>query len=166
MVDIGSPLFWLKEQNSAIMASGPTATSIGRWIPNDTITICNGSLCEKWVYLANGNFARISLPVPDNGRGYKNGSASLQSGVLGDWDAVFSMLYKYIDYSATQPYISRSGSVTVTVVPSASTDAGFGSSLSMGFDWGGARSSDAFNGSGQGGTVICGAGGCKVMNAY
>lgn len=140
LADYGSPLFWIKASNNQIMATNPANVGVNIWRPNDTITICNGSLCESWVYLANGNLVRKSFPYKDNGRGYKNSSVNLVVGSAGSWDAVFSINY---DYSwATQAVLPKVASVTVRPVEAAAY--GYGDSLSMGFDWGGATSSDAF----------------------
>lgn len=147
MQDIGSPLFWIKAMNTQIMATNPAnATQVDRWIPNDTITICNGTLCETWVYLANGNFARISLPIKDDGRGYKNTSVTRVSGGQGDWNAYYRISFPIVYFMPqTLPKTA-----TVTVRPAEASVYGYGAALSMEFDWGTNMSSDVFYGGGGG----------------
>ncbi len=156
IMDFGSAIAWLKAENSAIIGSGPTATNVPRWIPNDLITICNGSLCETWIYRGQNTFAPIAPPAKDNGRGYKNGNVRLQSGTLRDWDSIFSIMYQSMDYSTVQPY-QRVYSVEIR--PAAAEIAGFGATFSMGFDWGAASTSEVFNNI-TSGTIIC-MGGCR-----
>ena len=63
---------FIKDQNTAIIATGPTANSqMPRWVPGDTITICDGALCLTSVY-SNGVWLPYAPTFRDNGRGYKN----------------------------------------------------------------------------------------------
>ena len=145
------------------MASGPLATT-PRWVPGDSITICDGSNCLTLKYQASGIWLPFGGTIRDDGRGYQNAGVSRIVGGSNDWNAVYQMLYGYLSYSTTVPY-ERVVTGSVTIVPATAASSGFGSTFSMGFNWGAASNSDAFLTS-QGGTMVCNWGGCRNVNQY
>jgi hypothetical protein len=47
--------------------------TVKRWVPDDTVTVCNGAECVTLLYLANGNFIVKKARHPDKNNGtYKN----------------------------------------------------------------------------------------------
>lgn len=135
--------------NIQIMVTNLANRTSTAWRPNDLITICNGSLCEKWTDLANGQLVRVTPVVPDNGGGYKNASVNLILGPPGDMLSVVQMVYAYGWFASIA--LPRTGSVTV--VPADGSALGYGDGLSMGFNWGGGiTSSSFFDPAPQGGT--------------
>ena len=132
---------FIKDQNDAIMRTNPAAQS--RWIPNDVITVCDGSYCLRLIYQAMGLWLPNTGTTRDNGRGYVNAAVSRGQ------PSEFLIDDFYLDYTYFNP---RPRLYTITVsplTPAAGVAAGFGG----GFSWQGAGSSDYFTGYGGGGCV-------------
>lgn len=159
-------IMFIKFNNSAIMASGPIGSS--RWVANDRMTVCDGKTCLTVFYQAAGIW--IPVPpgtVPDNGKGYQNGTLTISYGAVGGPNSQYGYVFRWIDYTGTQPY-QRTGSVTVgPIIPVITPDGGSlgGGNFNSSFDWGAATNSDAAV-TGQGGTVICGYAGCRSMSNF
>lgn len=46
--------------------------SVNRWQPNDTVTVCNGSMCVMMFYHAAGKWFALGPPIVDNKSKYEN----------------------------------------------------------------------------------------------
>ena len=142
--------------------------TIQAWKDGDFVTVCDGKICLTMIYRTPNAYVPVGGTLPDSGKGYKHGTLSLNSGVVGGSTAQYSYLYRSIDYTVIQHPVARTGVVTVgPITPVPTQDGGFigGSGFNMSFDWGTATNSDAAA-TGQGGTVICGYSGCRIMPDY
>jgi hypothetical protein len=78
---------------------------VHRWKPRDSVSICNGSVCIRLVYQANGNFNSL-LPVTSDGNvNYKNTNSEkvAVNGYEGP-DSVSYTCYR-IDYYSNNVYL-------------------------------------------------------------
>ena len=150
-MDIGSVTAFIRAEDKAIIDSGPTAKwPEPRWIPKDTITVCDGNLCLTVEYQAIGFWLPLGGTYKDNGRSYKNVKASLISGVVGGAGSDFLLAFRTIDYFGTTSYqYQRVITIKVTPPVPRSSAAPFGEGFSFGFEWSGGINSD--NWAAQGG---------------
>lgn len=132
---------FIKDQNDAIMRTYPAAKN--RWVPNDSITVCDGSYCLRLIYQAMGVWLPNTGTTRDNLRGYVNSVVS--RGPSSD----FRIDNFYLDYTYFNP-MPRQYTITVSPLTTVgSVAAGFGGGVS----WQGFSSSDYFSGYGGGGCV-------------
>ena len=68
----GEVYTFIVSNNDIILRTGPTWATTKSWVPNDLITVCDGTLCMKFFYHAAGKWLPTTGTFPDNGRGYKN----------------------------------------------------------------------------------------------
>ena len=154
-------LSFIKANNDAIVATGATI----KWTQGDLITICDGSNCIPLKYVS-GVWINDGLPYRDRGRGYKNASATLQSGSVGEIDSTYNLTQATFDFTLNPPAMRV---WMVTAGPLTATDYGLRNDFSMGFYWGDAVSSSVFESSslGTSATLVCvGRDLCTVINAY
>ena len=106
------------------------------------------------------------MPYRDRGRGYKNASATLQSGSVGEIGSTYNLTQATYDFTLNPPAMRV---WMVMAGPLTATDYGLRNDFSMGFYWGDAVSSSVFESSslGTSATLVCvGRDLCTVINAY
>jgi hypothetical protein len=129
---------FIKNNNDAILRTYPSAAN--RWVPGDSITVCDGSYCLPLSYSPMfGNWTPKGGTVRDNLRGYVNSKVS--KGPANE----YRIDNFYLDYTFFNPVPKL---YTITVSPLVPASASFGSGASSGFS-----RSDFYSGYGGGGCV-------------